>query len=1279
MLSGGPTLADSVQLELTNLSQDARPKFPHVKEAAERAILRLRSLHEQQPPPPSKDASSAAASAMPQAIGRAKDVLTPLLLALDTRHPRLMLHAVGILHKLSCHNAVAVSSVGVVTAKLAATVGALESAASAGGPDAETAQAVELRVLQTLAALVSTLPDLHGRDLSQVLTLCLRVHVATRNAVVASSAAFTMRQLLTLLFDRASVEAAELSDAEPPAAAAATVLPAAPSTNAALGPGALDAYLLLQDLVSLTGGDRATWLELDGVSERLALELLEEVLVGHASLLTALPDFFGLSRDRLCPLLIKLLSSASSLGLSLSSSSSSSSPSSSTPSSSVASGPSAGVGGLLLSHSSARQLQASGSGLQQAAGSAGGGSGGEFGSCVRLMRIVSVLVSRLHGPRMVPECEVFVARLVRLLDPHHALWCQALALEVLRGLVCDSPQLLRRLYADYDLQAVAASGSGGSIETAAGSLAAGRLVHNVVGALAQFVQTMFDWTALARDGRSLSMSAAAARQPRYLDMLSLPAAPPAINEAYVVSLGVECLSGVVAALDELAEGGDTLAGPMAASCWPAIESALGALLERCQDDTLLLGMLATCRTLLHATAVLGLGRARDACLGSLCRLAVPRPLLPAPSALLDVDRLFSSKHIMIINTLLDVAGRMGNMLEVSGWQLLVDTFQQLDLLFHSPRTLPASGAAGQQQQHGQAAAQPAAPPSQQQQADLPLPPSALALELNSCMAAIDALFTHTRQQHAGLSEDGVRWLMAALCRVSADTLHALQLLLLPHRDPPHPAAAAAAHGQPHREPTTPSTSTAAAQQQVSAGAGAVGGVGGVGGQQQRAALYAANKALEVALHDTMRLTCWWPTLFDHFSAICGSRDATLRSFGVEAFTRIISEALSAKPSSAADTTVAVCSSGPPLALQDELLETLSVLALSAQVDTRERSLHALYHVLQASGQALTTAWPCVLHIVMTVAVNSDRPMLVALAFKSVQLICSDFLPNLSVECVQLYTTALGCYAGQSADLNISLTAVNLLWHVADFLAKLLLLPAPAPSPSSPAAAVALPPPPPPLSFAPSAATAASRRTRQVLASGMQLLQSSPPVRPPLPSPQPRRSSLLPQSPAASPHLPRALSSSSSSALVSPMPAAAAAASSEAPLPPAAMADRVGQAVDASTPAATDTTTTATTSRTPPRSPPRSSAGVQRAGSSGSTRDAASGLSRSASAVEALIDGFIDAAVVRAVAVQAAAGQGQGQPAAAALSARLQPPAPVVLPAAAAALDPACGYAAMRLH
>ncbi|KAI9311027.1 hypothetical protein BX666DRAFT_2000015 [Dichotomocladium elegans] len=59
--------------------------------------------------------------------------------------------------------------------------------------------------------------------------------------------------------------------------------------------------------------------------------------------------------------------------------------------------------------------------------------------------------------------------------------------------------------------------------------------------------------------------------------------------------------------------------------------------------------------------------------------------------------------------------------------------------------------------------------------------------------------------------------------------------------------------------------------------------------------------------------------------------------------------------------------------------------------------------------------------------------LIKVAFASLQLICTDFLGLLSPDCLRQCIATLGAFGMQSEDINISLTAVGLLWNLSDFI------------------------------------------------------------------------------------------------------------------------------------------------------------------------------------------------------------------------------------------------------
>lgn len=121
-------------------------------------------------------------------------------------------------------------------------------------------------------------------------------------------------------------------------------------------------------------------------------------------------------------------------------------------------------------------------------------------------------------------------------------------------------------------------------------------------------------------------------------------------------------------------------------------------------------------------------------------------------------------------------------------------------------------------------------------------------------------------------------------------------------------------------------------------------------------------------------------------------------------------------------------------MQHRCLESLEHLSRSPHIDVREKVLNGIYSILQSSGQSFSKVWPLLLSILMTVAVNDDKP-LISDAFQSVQFICSDFLSNLPLDCLALFITTIGCYGIQLSVINVSIRAISLLMNIADYLGK----------------------------------------------------------------------------------------------------------------------------------------------------------------------------------------------------------------------------------------------------
>ena len=62
-----------------------------------------------------------------------------------------------------------------------------------------------------------------------------------------------------------------------------------------------------------------------------------------------------------------------------------------------------------------------------------------------------------------------------------------------------------------------------------------------------------------------------------------------------------------------------------------------------------------------------------------------------------------------------------------------------------------------------------------------------------------------------------------------------------------------------------------------------------------------------------------------------------------------------------------------------------------------------------------------------------REALIRTAFQSLQLVVTDFLPIMPCQCLEVCIEVASRFGIQNQELNISLTAIGLLWNISDYL------------------------------------------------------------------------------------------------------------------------------------------------------------------------------------------------------------------------------------------------------
>ncbi|OAY78947.1 Protein MON [Ananas comosus] len=255
-----------LEADLRALSAEARRRYPAVKDAAEHAILKLRSL------------------SSPSEIAQNEDIVRIFLMACDVKSVKLSVIGLSCLQKLISHDAVALSA---------------------------------------LTEILSTLKD---ENMAQALGICLHLLESNRSLdSVRSTAAATFRQAVALVFDNVV-----RSESLPPGKIGSSSLISRSSvtdivsrsfsqsleSNSISGPPQLREGLskpgklglrLLEDLTALAAGGSATWLRLHSLQRTFALDILEFILSNYVAVFRTLLSYEQVLRHQICSLLMTSL------------------------------------------------------------------------------------------------------------------------------------------------------------------------------------------------------------------------------------------------------------------------------------------------------------------------------------------------------------------------------------------------------------------------------------------------------------------------------------------------------------------------------------------------------------------------------------------------------------------------------------------------------------------------------------------------------------------------------------------------------------------------------------------------------------------------------------------------------------------------------------------------------------------------------------------------------------------------------------------------------------
>ncbi|EJD40839.1 hypothetical protein AURDEDRAFT_115706 [Auricularia subglabra TFB-10046 SS5] len=1016
--------------ELQSLASETRRKHPEVREAAEKSLAILRSAPDQ--------ASNTLATDGPQSA----ELLRPVFMGCATKNAKIVAISLGSLQRLIGFKAVPQSAVPQVVATL--------TECASQGVD------IQLRILQTILGLVTNFPSVHGDLLGDALLLCFRLQ-ESRIAVVSSTAAATLRQLVMFVMDKVVMEDAH--DAPTPELIP-TTLP--DGTTVELQPSSRDAFSIFEDLCLLANAERPRFLKLEQLHKTFALELIESVLTNYHALFHKHPELLTLLPHHLCPLLLRCLSERPALfPLALRATR---------------------VVFLILKQFTDRLTAESEIFLMLlvkiVSGDAESGSAGEARQ--PWMRVLAMEI--LRG--LCADAEL-MRTLYALHDQQASSHIFSALLGALNRLACERPALLGT---SSQLQVGANIPASGSGEGAYGTAVAGMVTATVSGVVGMLG---------GESGGGLSLDSAMKLQ--CIDQLDKAEAPP-IPETYIYLLALQSLTALstgfsssvlplyssilstestqgippappalnINALPESTSpsGAGTLrtTHAMLEAGWPALLAAHSFLIGTNLSAPLFQEVLGAFGALAQTCGVLGLTTPRDAFLGSLAKLAIPSKVVSSVDAQgADVMTPRSGMFADISSTLAPAPGPPGlgdrNMACLkllvacavylagslgSSWFSVLEALQNADYVLHSrmPRT---------------ATTRKVTPTGAGVDQDVSAPEA----DIDAVMAAIQRLFESSKN----LEDDAFRDFVQALCQLSSEMV-GMQ------------AANASLASSMIAEEGEEDHATFSPQSGLSPGGAHRRRVSGIHlSRTLRTGDFGIQKLALVSQLNIHRIIyrspeIAWDPITAHLLATLLNSTAP-SSIRIQA-ARTLDDILVVVPRN-------ITSTGAELraAVQQRVLNVLakqvvygsdSPFSNTTAIDIRKMGLETLHQILQTSGHTLVTGWEIIFEMLGSVCktptpltprspiseASDDRAstatlsppsiktrpaplsslqerssvVLVRIAFQSLTLVC-DSLSLLSPEHLRLCIGTIAQF-GRQTDTNIALTsAASLLWTVSD--------------------------------------------------------------------------------------------------------------------------------------------------------------------------------------------------------------------------------------------------------
>ncbi|XP_071551599.1 protein MON2 homolog isoform X2 [Panulirus ornatus] len=661
-----------------------------------------------------------------------------------------------------------------------------------------------------------------------------------------------------------------------------------------------------------------------------------------------------------------------------------------------------------------------------------------FPIAMRLLRVVSVLIQKYY-PLLVTQCEIFLSLMVKFLDGDRPMWQRGLALEVLHKLATQ-PSLLQSFCTNYDMKPHAT-----------------KIFQDIVNSLGAFVQSLFispqssagSQLAGGNQGGAQGQSPAllagmpvgpgVSPQPAffyrgvylplcvniptgqakssYLEMLD-KLEPPTIPDGYGVSVAYYCLLDIIRSIHLVMMGPlATSDGPtgvseqynpseeerklheqLVNSAWCGLLAALTILLEACTDEAATENILKAIQTFASLAGKLELTTPRDAFITALCKSCLP------------------PHYTLTVLNNASVAAAASSTSVTRGHHRSPSTESQHQYYDSEVRHQVVAV--------GTALATPSLPVGAQQGpvmlTNKNLQCMRATLSMAHCHGGVLGAAWHlllTTLQHLvwilGLKPSTGGSLKAG--RSTAETNAVITTAVIADLPVLSSMLSRLFESSQH-------LNDVALHHLIDALCQLSRESMELAYTNREPSLFAVAKLLETGVVNLGRVEVLWRPVTNHLLDVCQHPHVRMREWGVEAVTYLVKAALTHKHN-------------PPLKdnqkLQTLLLSPLSEVSLVGHPDVRQKQLESLLHILHSCGELLHHGWPLILNIIGAINDNHSEH-LVRLAFQCLQLVVTDFLPLMPWACLPLTVDTAAKFGSQTQELNISLTAIGLMWNISDY-------------------------------------------------------------------------------------------------------------------------------------------------------------------------------------------------------------------------------------------------------